>query len=87
VGCRGAIEVPRRRLRLFALHQELFGETPRSRWLTVDDGLRREIADRLAVLGYHRLEDWAGAANFEERFEGEDRIDPVVLDVLRRGSN
>ena len=83
MGCRGAIEVPRRRLRLFALHQELFGETLRSRWLTVDDGLRREIADRLAVLGYHRLEDWAGAANFE----GEDRIDPVVLDVLRRGSN
>ena len=55
--------------RLFALHQELFGETLRSRWLTVDDGLRREIADRLAVLGYGRLEDWAGAANLEERFE------------------
>ena len=73
--------------RLFALHQELFGETPRSRWLTVDDGLRREIADRLAVLGYDRLEDWAGTANLEERFEGEDRVDPVVLDALRRASN
>jgi len=47
----------------------------------------REIADRLAVLGYGRLEDWAGAANLEERFEGEDRIDPVVLDALRRASN
>ena len=73
--------------RLFGLHQELFGQTPRSRWIAVDDGLRREIADRLAVLGYERLEDWAGTANLEERVEGEDEVDPVVLDALRRASN
>ena len=74
--------------RLFGLHQQLFGATPRSRWLTADAGLRREIADRLAVLGYERLEDWAGVANLEERIvEGEDRVDPVVLDALRRASN
>jgi uncharacterized Ntn-hydrolase superfamily protein len=73
--------------RLFGIHQELFGQTPRSRWITVDDGLRREIADRLAVLGYERLEDWAGAANLEERFDGEDEVDPVVLDALRRASD
>jgi len=73
--------------RLFGLHQELFGRTPRSRWITLDDGLRREVADHLAVLGYERLEDWAGAANLEERVEGEDEVDPVVLDALRRASN
>jgi uncharacterized Ntn-hydrolase superfamily protein len=73
--------------RLFGLHQELFGTTPRSRWITLDDGLRREVADRLAVLGYERLEDWAGTANLEERVDGEDEVDPVVLDALRRASN
>jgi uncharacterized Ntn-hydrolase superfamily protein len=73
--------------RLFGVHQELFGETPRARWITLDDGLRREIADRLAVLGYERLEDWAGVANLEERVDGEDEIDPVVLDALRRASD
>ena len=34
--------------------------------------------------GYERLEDWAGAANLEERVDGADEIDPVVLDELRR---
>jgi len=73
--------------RLFGLHQELFGKTPRSRWITLDDGLRREVAARLAVLGYERLADWAGTANLEERVDGEDEVDPVVLDALRRASN
>jgi uncharacterized Ntn-hydrolase superfamily protein len=73
--------------RLFGIHQELFGKTPRSRWIGVDDGLRKEIEDRLAVLGYERLEDWAGVANLEERVDGEDAVDPVVLDALRRASN
>jgi uncharacterized Ntn-hydrolase superfamily protein len=73
--------------RLFGLHQELFGKTPRSRWVTLDDGLRQEVAARLAVLGYERLADWAGTANLEERVDGEDEVDPVVLDALRRASN
>ena len=73
--------------RLFGLHQELFGKTPRSRWITLDDGLRQEVAARLAVLGYERLADWAGTANLEERVDGEDEVDPVVLDALRRASN
>lgn len=72
--------------RLFGLHHELFGETPRDRWIDVDDGLRKEIEDRLAVLGYERLEDWAGVANLEERVEGGDAVDPVVLEALRRAS-
>jgi uncharacterized Ntn-hydrolase superfamily protein len=70
--------------RLVAIHEQLFGQTPRDRWLTVDDDLRAELRERLAALGYERLEDWAGVANLEERVDGEDEIDPVVLAELRR---
>ena len=73
--------------RLFVLHQELFGKTPRSKWIEVDDGLRKEIDDRLAVLGFERLEDWAGEENLEERVDGEDEIDPFVLERLRLKSS
>jgi uncharacterized Ntn-hydrolase superfamily protein len=72
--------------RLFGIHQELFGSTPRSKWIEVDDGLRAEIRDRLAALGFDRLEDWAGVENLEERVDGEDAIDPFVLAELRRKS-
>ena len=71
--------------RLYDLHQQLFGETPREQWLPVDDELRAELAGHLARLGYERPEDWAGVANLEERVDGEDEIDPVVLNELRRG--
>jgi uncharacterized Ntn-hydrolase superfamily protein len=70
--------------RLYGLHQQLFGTTPREEWLAVDDELRAEIRERLERLGYERLEDWAGAANLEERVDGDDEIDPVVLNELRR---
>jgi uncharacterized Ntn-hydrolase superfamily protein len=73
--------------RLFGIHQELFGRTPRADWVEVDDGLRKEIADRLAVLGYERLEDWAGVENLEERVDGEDAVDPFVLERLRERSS
>jgi uncharacterized Ntn-hydrolase superfamily protein len=72
--------------RLYGLHQELFGKTPRGSWITVDDALRAEIGERLARLGYERLEDWAGVENLEERVEGEDAVDPVVLEKLREKS-
>jgi uncharacterized Ntn-hydrolase superfamily protein len=72
--------------RLYGLHQQLFGSTPRQEWLSVDDELRAEIDGRLGRLGYERLEDWAGAANLEERIDGDAEIDPVVLDELRRKS-
>ena len=72
--------------RLYGLHEQLFGQTPRDEWLPVDDELRAEIAGHLERLGYERLEDWAGVANLEERVDGENEIDPVVLDELRRGS-
>jgi uncharacterized Ntn-hydrolase superfamily protein len=73
--------------RLYAIHQELFGSTPRSQWIEVDDGLRKEIEDRLAVLGYERLEDWAGMENLEERVDGSAEIDPFVLRRLRERSS
>ncbi len=73
--------------RLYGIHQELFGQTPRSKWIEVDDGLRKEIADRLAVLGYDRLEDWAGVENLEERVGGLDAVDPFVLERLRERSS
>jgi uncharacterized Ntn-hydrolase superfamily protein len=72
--------------RLYGLHQELFGKTPRSRWIEVDDALRAEIHERLARLGYERLEEWAGVENLEERVDGEDAVDPVVLAKLREQS-
>jgi uncharacterized Ntn-hydrolase superfamily protein len=73
--------------RLFRIHQELFGKTPHDQWIEVDDGLRKELDDRLAVLGYERLEDWAGVENLEERVDGDDAIDPFVLDRLRQASD
>ena len=70
--------------RLYELHRGLFGRTPRSDWVPVDDELRRELAERLSRLGYARLEDWAGVENLEERVDGDDAVDPVVLAELRR---
>jgi uncharacterized Ntn-hydrolase superfamily protein len=72
--------------RLLTLHHELFVATPREKWLDVDAELRAEISERLARLGHDRLEDWAGVENIEERVDGEDAIDPFVLDRLRRKS-
>jgi len=74
--------------RLYRLHQALFGETPREEWLTVDDSLADELRERLGELGYEgELEDafnrWAGNANLEERVDGVEEIDPVVLEELR----
>src|SRR5919197_5706931 len=34
--------------RLFALHQEIFGVTPREEWLRVDEAVAAELRDRLA---------------------------------------
>jgi uncharacterized Ntn-hydrolase superfamily protein len=70
--------------RLYGLHQQLFGATPREEWLPVDDDLRAEIQGHLERLGHARLEDWAAVANLEERVDGDEAIDPVVLNELRR---
>jgi uncharacterized Ntn-hydrolase superfamily protein len=70
--------------RLFEIHQELFGRTSRSEWIAVDEPLRRELDERLAALGFDSLEDWAGEANLEQRVDGEDLVDPFVLERLRQ---
>jgi len=74
--------------RLYELHQVIFGKTPREQWLDVDDALANELRERLGRLGYDgELEKaftrWAGNENLEERVDGIERIDPVVLEELR----
>jgi uncharacterized Ntn-hydrolase superfamily protein len=69
--------------RIFDIHQRLFVRTPREEWLEVDDELRAELRERLGKLGFERLADWAGEENLEARVDGEDAIDPVVLERLR----
>jgi uncharacterized Ntn-hydrolase superfamily protein len=75
--------------RLYEMHDLLFGKTPRTEWLEVDDALRAELVERLAKLGYSdeleaALAAWAGTENLEERVDGAAQIDPVVLEELRR---
>jgi uncharacterized Ntn-hydrolase superfamily protein len=74
--------------RIYTLHNEIFGVTPRDKWLPVDDELAAELRKRLATLGYDgELEDsftrWTGKENLEDRVDGIEQIDPVVLDALR----
>jgi uncharacterized Ntn-hydrolase superfamily protein len=75
--------------RLYGLHDAIFGKTPEEDWLEVDNELAAELRERLAKLGYDEdLGDaffaWAGKENLEERVDGVERIDPVVLEELRR---
>jgi uncharacterized Ntn-hydrolase superfamily protein len=72
--------------RIHRLHELLFGTTPRDEWIPVDDELRAELARRLAQAGHPTLASWAGVENLEERVEGEDAIDPVVLERLREAT-
>jgi uncharacterized Ntn-hydrolase superfamily protein len=74
--------------RIYVLHDEIFGVTPRDKWLDVDDALAAELRDRLAKLGYdgelsEAFPSWAGKENFEDRVDGTEQIDPVVLEALR----
>jgi uncharacterized Ntn-hydrolase superfamily protein len=76
--------------RIYAVHELHFGSTPLEEWLPVGTELGAELRARLARLGYRqeRLEDafeaWAGIENLEERVRGVERVDPVVLGLLRR---
>jgi len=73
--------------RISKLHHRLFGQSPHEDWLPLQGELRTEVDERLARLGYDSLDDWAGVENLEERVDGEDAIDPVVLDALREASS
>jgi uncharacterized Ntn-hydrolase superfamily protein len=76
--------------RLLALQELYFGQTPPEDWLDVDEGLRDELRDGLARLGYEQeslaeaFRAWTGTENLEDRVKGLDRIDPVVLAELRK---
>jgi uncharacterized Ntn-hydrolase superfamily protein len=72
--------------RIYELHYRLFGLSPREDWLPLEGELRAEVGERLARLGYDSLDAWAGVENLEERVDGDDAIDPVVLDALREAS-
>src|SRR6476660_4819612 len=74
--------------RLYGLHDLLFGKTQRENWVAADDELRAELTQRLTRLGYpgpidESLPAWAGVENLEERVDGADAVDPVVLRELR----
>jgi uncharacterized Ntn-hydrolase superfamily protein len=76
--------------RIYRLHDLLFGQTPQEEWLDVDELLAAELRERLDRLGYadqalpEAFAVWAGTENLEDRVEGLDRIDPVVLAELRK---
>jgi uncharacterized Ntn-hydrolase superfamily protein len=76
--------------RLYELHDLLFGQTPEEEWIDVDDALAAELHERLGRLGYRHgnlaeaFLAWAGRENLEERVKGVERLDPVVLDELRK---
>jgi uncharacterized Ntn-hydrolase superfamily protein len=75
--------------RIHGIHELLFGQTPKEDWLDVDDTLARELGDRLGRIGYegelaNAFFRWGATENLEERVDGVERIDPVVLDELRR---
>jgi uncharacterized Ntn-hydrolase superfamily protein len=78
--------------RIHGLHRLLFGKTPKEEWLDVDEELEDELRERLARVGYEGELDqalfrWAGNENLEERVDGAEQIDPVVLDELRKVSS
>jgi uncharacterized Ntn-hydrolase superfamily protein len=75
--------------RIYAMHDLLFGSTPNEEWLKVDEQLAAELRERLDRLGYdgplpEAFAAWAGTQNLEERVDGVDQIDPVVLAELRK---
>ena len=77
--------------RIYFMHQAIFGKTPADEWLDVDEELAAELRDRLARVGYEgelgeAFVRWTGNENLEERVDGISRIDPVVLEELRRQS-
>jgi uncharacterized Ntn-hydrolase superfamily protein len=77
--------------RIHELHFRLFGKSPRETWVPVNDALAAELRTRLGALGYEdelpvALDRWAGVENLEERVDGVDAIDPVVLGALREAS-
>jgi uncharacterized Ntn-hydrolase superfamily protein len=74
--------------RLYRLHDRYFGSTPRESWVPATPELVGRIRGRLGELGYASgdlaadLDAWAGYENLEERLEGVESFDPVLLEKL-----
>jgi uncharacterized Ntn-hydrolase superfamily protein len=80
--------------RLLALHELYFGKPDPATLLPLEGALADEVASLLDRLGYETsrgsrlteaLDTWAGTENFEERLV-PGKLDPVILDQLRRQS-
>ncbi|MQY11838.1 hypothetical protein SRB5_19570 [Streptomyces sp. RB5] len=74
--------------RLLGLHELYFTRPDPATLLDLGGELAAEVTARLAALGHHgepdaALASWAGVENLEERLV-PGRIDPVVLDWLRK---
>jgi uncharacterized Ntn-hydrolase superfamily protein len=74
--------------RLYRVHDRYFGATPREAWVPATAELLERVGARLRELGYDSgdlaadLEAWAGYENLEERLDGTERFDPVLLEEL-----
>jgi uncharacterized Ntn-hydrolase superfamily protein len=79
--------------RLLQVHDALHGSTPDEAKLPLRGALADEVRELLACVGHEpepgedgierALRSWVAAENLEERWWGEDRLDPVVLERLR----
>jgi uncharacterized Ntn-hydrolase superfamily protein len=76
---------------MLQMHELYFGSTPEAELLPLTEPLADEVARLLTLIGAGdseqdvaiRLNAWMDRENFEERSR-EGRLDPVVLDYLRR---
>jgi uncharacterized Ntn-hydrolase superfamily protein len=80
--------------RLLDLHDVFFGKADETALLDVTDQLAADLGRWLGLVGHPpadeglpavqaALWDWAGIENLEERIVDGDRLDPVVLQMLR----
>jgi uncharacterized Ntn-hydrolase superfamily protein len=79
---------------LLDLHTLYFGRTPDEDLVIFDEVLRGEVGGVLESLDWwdadqtmeKNLQAWMGWHNLEERWAGDERIDPLVLQELRRAA-
>ena len=80
--------------RLLDLHTLYFGRTAAENLVPFDDLTRGKVKMQLRDMGWwdtadsveDNLQAWMGWHNLEERWAGPDRIDPVVLEQLRKSA-
>jgi uncharacterized Ntn-hydrolase superfamily protein len=79
--------------RLLGLQELYFGRPDPATLLPLEGELAAEVAALLARVGYDpaakgglqpALDEWSGTENYEERMTTPGRLDPVVLEQLRR---